>query len=172
MTDSRRNDWFPALAERNIRLYIAGQAVSVLGTWVLEITLNLQLWELIRSPALLGVLNFLPPRAGDGAVSPRREPPDSGQRPGADHAGALDGPCACAGAGRAGAHGSARRAAAAGTGASAMPPGQLLAGSPAERLGVQPALRVLGALLLRSLVPLFVLHWWRLGRLGWCAWRL
>lgn len=59
MTHSRWNTWFPALAERNIRLYIAGQAVSVLGTWVLEITLNLQLWELTRSPALLGVLNFL-----------------------------------------------------------------------------------------------------------------
>ena len=59
MSDSRWSAWFPALAERNIRLYIAGQSVSVLGTWVLEITLNLQLWELTRSPALLGLLNFL-----------------------------------------------------------------------------------------------------------------
>ncbi len=59
MSDRRWSTWFPALAERNIRLYITGQSVSVLGTWVLEITLNLLLWELSRAPALLGLLNFL-----------------------------------------------------------------------------------------------------------------
>ncbi|MFT3820859.1 MAG: MFS transporter [Rubrivivax sp.] len=51
--------WFPALAERNVRLYMLGQSVSILGTWVLDILLNLVLWEGTRSPALLGTLNFL-----------------------------------------------------------------------------------------------------------------
>lgn len=51
--------WFPALAERNVRLYMLGQSVSILGTWVLDILLNLVLWEATRSPALLGTLNFL-----------------------------------------------------------------------------------------------------------------
>jgi predicted MFS family arabinose efflux permease len=51
--------WFPALAERNIRLYVFGQSVSILGTWVLDITLNLVLWERTHSPGLLGTLNFV-----------------------------------------------------------------------------------------------------------------
>ena len=51
--------WFPALDERNIRLYMFGQAVSILGTWVLDILLNLVLWQATRSPGLLGLLNFL-----------------------------------------------------------------------------------------------------------------
>ncbi len=51
--------WFPALGERNVRLYVLGQAVSILGTWVLDIMLNLVLWEGTRSPGLLGTLNFL-----------------------------------------------------------------------------------------------------------------
>ena len=51
--------WFPALDERNIRLYMFGQSVSILGTWVLDILLNLVLWRATRSPGLLGLLNFL-----------------------------------------------------------------------------------------------------------------
>jgi MFS family permease len=51
--------WFPALAAHNIRVYMLGQAVSILGTWVLDITLNLALWEYTRSPGLLGTLNFV-----------------------------------------------------------------------------------------------------------------
>jgi len=51
--------WFPALAERNIRLYAAGQTVSVIGAWVVDIVLNLLTWELSKSPALLGLVNFL-----------------------------------------------------------------------------------------------------------------
>ena len=51
--------WFPALDERNIRLYMFGQSVSILGTWVLDILLNLVLWQATRSPGLLGLLNFL-----------------------------------------------------------------------------------------------------------------
>jgi len=50
---------FPALAEPLVRRYFLGQSVSVLGAWVQSITLNLVTWELTRSPAMLGVLNFL-----------------------------------------------------------------------------------------------------------------
>ena len=51
--------WFPALAERPVRWYLAGQLVAVHGTFVLDITLNLLAWELSSSPAVLGTLNFL-----------------------------------------------------------------------------------------------------------------
>lgn len=51
--------WFPALVERNVRVYVFGQSVSIMGTWVLDILLNLVLWGMTRSPALLGLLNFL-----------------------------------------------------------------------------------------------------------------
>lgn len=51
--------WFPALAERHVRLYMFGQTVSMLGTWVIDITLSLLAWQLTKSPALLGLLNFL-----------------------------------------------------------------------------------------------------------------
>ena len=51
--------WFPALVERNVRVYVFGQSVSIMGTWVLDIMLNLVLWGMTRSPALLGLLNFL-----------------------------------------------------------------------------------------------------------------
>jgi MFS family permease len=51
--------WFPALAEPQVRTYLFGQALSMLGTWTLDITLNLLVWELTRSPVTLGILNFL-----------------------------------------------------------------------------------------------------------------
>ena len=51
--------WFPALAERPVRWYLAGQLVAVHGTFVLDITLNLLAWQLSSSPAVLGTLNFL-----------------------------------------------------------------------------------------------------------------
>ena len=50
---------FPALAERNIRVYAVGQIASVIGAWVVDIVLNLLTWELSKSPALLGLVNFL-----------------------------------------------------------------------------------------------------------------
>ncbi len=51
--------WFPALTEPKVRHYVLGQGASFLGTWMLDITLNLLVWQLTRSPALLGLLNFL-----------------------------------------------------------------------------------------------------------------
>jgi predicted MFS family arabinose efflux permease len=56
---SRLGRWFPALAEPDVRLYLGGQALSMMGTWVLDITLNLLVWQLSGSPLLLGVLNFV-----------------------------------------------------------------------------------------------------------------
>lgn len=53
------SNWFPALSEPQIRLYLVGQFVSMLGSWVMDITLNLLVWEETGSPAMLGVLNFL-----------------------------------------------------------------------------------------------------------------
>lgn len=50
---------FPALAEPRMRRYLSAQAASLLGSWVLDITLNLLVWRLTRSPAMLGALNFL-----------------------------------------------------------------------------------------------------------------
>lgn len=51
--------WFPALGDRQVRVYLAGQFVSMLGSWMLDITLNLLVWQQTHSPALLGVLNFV-----------------------------------------------------------------------------------------------------------------
>jgi MFS family permease len=50
---------FPGLAEPLVRRYFVGQSVSVLGSWIQNITLNLLGWQLTQSPALLGVLNFV-----------------------------------------------------------------------------------------------------------------
>jgi MFS transporter, DHA1 family, staphyloferrin A biosynthesis exporter len=54
-----RPHWFPALADPQIRAYLLGQSLSTLSTWVLEITLNLLVWQQTHSPVTLGVLNFL-----------------------------------------------------------------------------------------------------------------
>ncbi|NUZ06108.1 MFS transporter [Piscinibacter koreensis] len=51
--------WFPALTEAAVGRYLIGQLVSVNGTWVIDITINLLVWRLTASPALLGAVNFL-----------------------------------------------------------------------------------------------------------------
>jgi len=51
--------WFPGLAELQVRMYLLGQGLSMLGTWTLDITLNLLVWQITGSPATLGLLNFL-----------------------------------------------------------------------------------------------------------------
>ncbi|MDO8704401.1 MAG: MFS transporter [Sulfuricaulis sp.] len=58
-SSAARPPWFPALVEPHVRLYLFGQTVSMLGSWVLDITLSLLVWQLTKSPALLGLLNFL-----------------------------------------------------------------------------------------------------------------
>lgn len=51
--------WFPALTEPAARRYLIGQLASVNGAWVIDITLNLLVWQMTGSPALLGLVNFL-----------------------------------------------------------------------------------------------------------------
>ncbi|VCU69970.1 enterobactin exporter EntS [Pigmentiphaga humi] len=50
---------FPALSEATMRRYLMGQAVSVLGSWTQNITLNLVVYHLSGSAAVLALLNFL-----------------------------------------------------------------------------------------------------------------
>ena len=50
---------FPALAEPTLRRYLTGQVVSVLGSWTQNVTLNLVVYHLSGSAAVLVLLNFL-----------------------------------------------------------------------------------------------------------------
>ncbi len=50
---------FPALAEPTLRRYLTGQAASVLGNWTQNVTLNLLVYDLSGSGAVLALLNFL-----------------------------------------------------------------------------------------------------------------
>jgi MFS family permease len=50
---------FPAAGDPNVRRYLIGQIVSVIGSWTQNITLNLVAYQLSGSPAVLGLLNFL-----------------------------------------------------------------------------------------------------------------
>ncbi len=47
-----------ALAHRNFRLYFAGQAISILGSWVQQVALAWLVYRLTGSVALLGVTTF------------------------------------------------------------------------------------------------------------------
>ena len=57
-----RNHRFPAglraLAHRNFRLYFAGQAVSILGSWIQQVALSWLVYRLTNSAALLGITAF------------------------------------------------------------------------------------------------------------------
>ncbi|SDJ49408.1 Transmembrane secretion effector [Paraburkholderia steynii] len=50
---------FPALAEASLRRYLGGQVASVLGSWTQNVTLNLLVYHLSGSAAILALLNFL-----------------------------------------------------------------------------------------------------------------
>ncbi|RZS85799.1 MFS transporter [Pigmentiphaga kullae] len=50
---------FPALSEPTMRRYLMGQGVSVLGSWTQNVTLNLVVYHLSGSAAVLALLNFL-----------------------------------------------------------------------------------------------------------------
>ena len=50
---------FPALAEPSLRRYLSGQVASVLGSWTQNVTLNLLVYHLSGSAAILALLNFL-----------------------------------------------------------------------------------------------------------------
>ena len=48
-----------ALSHRNYRLYTAGNAVSLIGTWMQMLAVGWLAWELTHSPAWLGAIVFL-----------------------------------------------------------------------------------------------------------------
>ncbi len=48
-----------SLARRDLRLFFAGQAVSLAGTWMQTVAQAWLVWRLTRSSELLGVVNFL-----------------------------------------------------------------------------------------------------------------
>lgn len=48
-----------SLGRRDLRLFFAGQAVSLAGTWMQTVAQSWLLWRLTRSSSLLGVVNFL-----------------------------------------------------------------------------------------------------------------
>ncbi|PRG18705.1 MFS transporter [Burkholderia multivorans] len=50
---------FPALSEASLRRYLSGQVASVLGSWTQNVTLNLLIYHLSGSAAILALLNFL-----------------------------------------------------------------------------------------------------------------
>ncbi|SAK73416.1 transporter, major facilitator family protein [Caballeronia hypogeia] len=50
---------FPALTEASLRRYLGGQVASVLGSWTQNVTLNLLVFHLSDSAAILALLNFL-----------------------------------------------------------------------------------------------------------------
>ena len=47
-----------ALAHRNFRLYFAGQAVSILGSWIQQVAMSWLVYRLTGSAALLGITSF------------------------------------------------------------------------------------------------------------------
>ena len=48
-----------SLARRDLRLFFAGQAVSLAGTWMQMVAQSWLVWRLTRSSELLGLVNFL-----------------------------------------------------------------------------------------------------------------
>lgn len=63
MSVATRAGWvstlFPALSEASLRRYLSGQVASVLGSWTQNVTLNLLVYHLSGSGAILALLNFL-----------------------------------------------------------------------------------------------------------------
>src|SRR5512142_2932429 len=48
-----------SLRRRELRLFFAGQAVSLAGTWMQSVAQGWLVWRLTRSAAMLGLVNFL-----------------------------------------------------------------------------------------------------------------
>ncbi len=48
-----------SLEKRDLRLFFAGQAVSLAGTWMQSVALSWLVWRLTRSSEMLGAVNFL-----------------------------------------------------------------------------------------------------------------
>lgn len=75
-----RSSLWRSLRHRNYRLYLAGQLVSVCGTWMQQVALSWLVYRLTGSATLLGVVGFatqvpvLALGAGGGVVSDRYSP--------------------------------------------------------------------------------------------------
>jgi hypothetical protein len=78
-----RQPLWRALAHRNFRLFIAGQTISLIGTWMQQLALNWLVWEVTHSTFWLGLVGFasqapaffLAPVAGVEAASELTLPP-------------------------------------------------------------------------------------------------
>jgi MFS family permease len=55
---SSRAPRFRALAHRNFRLYLAGQGVSIIGTWMQQVAMVWLVYQLTGSPIWLGMVGF------------------------------------------------------------------------------------------------------------------
>src|SRR5437879_12746000 len=69
----------PAFAHRNYRVYVSGNAIGLIGTWLQRVSVGWLAWTLTHSGAWLGILSmaeffpvvFLSPLAG--ALADRRD---------------------------------------------------------------------------------------------------
>jgi hypothetical protein len=52
---------FSVLRNRNFRVYLSGQAVSLIGTWLQNTAQSWVVWKLTGSTVNLGITNILPP---------------------------------------------------------------------------------------------------------------
>ncbi|HSD21599.1 MAG TPA: MFS transporter, partial [Anaeromyxobacter sp.] len=52
-------DALRSLRKRDLRLFFAGQAVSLAGTWMQSVAQSWLIWRLTRSSELLGIVSFL-----------------------------------------------------------------------------------------------------------------
>src|SRR6266508_2304165 len=59
VTPTRWQHALRSLARRDLRLFFAGQAVSLAGTWMQSVAQAWLVWRLTRSAGMLGVVNFL-----------------------------------------------------------------------------------------------------------------
>lgn len=55
---SGRAPLFRALAHRNFRLYLAGQGISIIGTWMQQVAMAWLVYQLGGSPLWLGIVGF------------------------------------------------------------------------------------------------------------------
>src|SRR5512147_345085 len=55
---SRLSVLLRALRSRNYRLFVAGQSVSLVGTWMQQVAMSWLVYRLTGSPMLLGIVGF------------------------------------------------------------------------------------------------------------------
>lgn len=55
---SQKKPFIPAFRSRNYRLFFAGQGISLIGTWMTQIATIWLVYDLTKSPLMLGVVGF------------------------------------------------------------------------------------------------------------------